>query len=187
MRGADIEVRDAPTEQAGSLIRGYAALYSTPVTIGGEFIEQISPGAFSKTITNGDVLALIAHDWARVIGRQSAGTLRLTDTPIGLAFELDADVSTPSGQEVLGNVRRRDVKGCSFGFRVLWDDWSDDGAIPVRTIREIELHEVSILANPAYEMTSAWVSSRASNANTNNQAARRRVEAKMRKRGIPMT
>jgi HK97 family phage prohead protease len=171
-------------EQAGSVIRGYAALYSTPVAIGGEFIEQIAPGAFTKTIANGDVLALLAHDWGRVLGRQSAGTLRLKDTPLGLHFELDADTTTPSGQEALGTVRSRAVKGCSFGFRVLWDDWSDDGAIPTRTIREIELHEISLLANPAYDTTSAWVSSRAA---ANNAAAMKRIAARreaMRKRGM---
>jgi HK97 family phage prohead protease len=181
LRAADIEVREAPAEQAGSVIRGYAALYNTPVTIGGEFIEQIAPGAFTRTISNGDVLALLSHDWGRVLGRQSAGSLRLKDTPLGLAFELDADATTPSGQEALGTVRSRAVKGCSFGFRVLWDDWTDDGAIPMRTIREIELHEISLLANPAYESTSAWVSSRAS---SNSIAARRRIEARMRARGI---
>lgn len=152
----------------------------------GEFVERIEPGAFTKTIANGDVVALLAHDWGRVLARQSAGSLRLKDTPIGLSFELDADVSTPSGAEALGTVRERAVKGCSFGFRVLWDDWSDDGPIPTRTIREIELYEVSLLANPAYEATSAWVSSRA---NTNNVAAQRRIATRreaMRKRGIPL-
>lgn len=181
MQSADTEIRDASAQQAGPVIKGYAALYNTPTTIGGEFIEQIAPGSF-KTIANGDCLALIAHDWGRVLGRQSAGTLRLKDTPLGLYFELDADTSTPSGLEILGNVRRRDVRGCSFGFRVLWDDWTDDGPLPLRTIREIELYEISILANPAYTATSAWVSSRASD--NAAAAARRRCEAKMRARGI---
>jgi uncharacterized protein len=184
LRATDTETRDAPAEQAGSVIRGYAALYSVPVTIGGEFIEQIAPSAFTKTIANGDCLALLAHDWGRVLARQSAGSLRLKDTPLGLYFELDADVSTPTGQEALGTVRQRAVKGCSFGFRVLWDDWSDDGPIPTRTIREIDLHEISLLANPAYDTTSAWVSSRKSTANSNGEAARRRIEGKMRARGM---
>lgn len=187
MQATDIEVRDAPAEQAGSVIRGYAALYDVSAPIGGEYLEKIAPGAFTKTIANGDCLALLAHDWGRVLARQSAGSLRLKDTPLGLYFELDADVSTPSGQEALGTVRQRAVKGCSFGFRVLWHDWEDDGEIPLRIIREIELYEISLLANPAYDTTSAWVSSRASTtraANTNSQAARRRIEAKQRARGI---
>ncbi|WP_363324027.1 HK97 family phage prohead protease [uncultured Bradyrhizobium sp.] len=64
-----------------------------PTTIAEGYFEKIVPGAFAKTTQNGHVLALIAHDWARVVARQTAGTLRLKDTPIGLAFELDADLS----------------------------------------------------------------------------------------------
>jgi hypothetical protein len=119
-----------------------------------------------------------------LLGRQSAGSLRLKDTALGLSFELDADVSTPSGQEALGTVRQRAVKGCSFGFRVLWSDWSDDDEMPMRVIREIELYEISLLANPAYESTSAWISSRKCTANSNGEAARRRIEVAQRKRGI---
>ncbi|WP_247301152.1 MULTISPECIES: HK97 family phage prohead protease [unclassified Bradyrhizobium] len=175
MPAADVEFRDAPAEQAGSVIRGYAALYDVTTTIGGEYLEKIAPGAFTKTIANGDVVALLAHDWGRVLGRQSAGSLRLKDGPIGLSFELDADISTPSGAEAIGTVRQRAVKGCSFGFRVLWSDWSDEDEMPLRVIREIELYEISLLANPAYEATTAWVSSRA---NTNSAAAQRRIAAR---------
>jgi len=177
----DLETRDASTEQEGPVIRGYAALYDSPISMGGYYVEKIAPGAFTKTIANGDVLALLAHDWGRVLARQSAKTLRLKDTPLGLYFELDADTSTPSGQEALGTVRSRAVKGCSFGFYVLREDWDDAGEIPVRTIHEIELLEISILANPAYEATSAWVSSRS---NSNNSAAVRRIREAQRKRGI---
>lgn len=177
-----METRDATTEQAGQVIRGYAALYDVPTNVAGYYIERIAPGAFSETIANNDVLALISHDWGRVIGRQSAGTLRLKDTPLGLHFELDADLTTPSGQEIFGNVRRRDVKGCSFGFYVLREDWDDSGDDLVRTIQEIDLLEISILSRPQYETTSAWVSSRASI--TNSDAALRRIREAQRKRGI---
>ncbi|WP_431014686.1 HK97 family phage prohead protease [Bradyrhizobium pachyrhizi] len=181
MQVADVETRDAPAEQDGGLIKGYAATFMDRALIGGEFFEQIAPGAFANTIRNGDVLALIAHDYGRVLGRQSAGTLRLRENGLGLYFELDADLTTPSGQEAFGNIKRRNIKGCSFGFRVLSENWTDDGDVPLRTILEIQLYEVSVLANPAYETTAAWVSSRAKN---NNTAARRRIEAAQRRRGI---
>lgn len=73
MRAADTEVRSAPAEKAGSSINGYAARYDEPTTIAGAYIEKIAPGAFAKTIQNGDVLALIAHDWARVIASNLRG------------------------------------------------------------------------------------------------------------------
>lgn len=43
--------------------------------------------------------------------------------------------------------------------------------MPLRTILEIQLYEISVLANPAYETTAAWVSSRAANTATNNNEA----------------
>lgn len=182
MPAADYEIRDADTPKtSGTLIRGYAAVFNSPALIAGEFIEQIAPGAFTETLKKRDVLALIAHDWGRVLGRVSAGTLRLKEDPLGLAFELDVDLSTPSGQEIFGNVKQRNVRQCSFGFSVLRSSWDDSGDLPVRTLQEISLGEISILANPAYEDTTAWVSSRANNAAA---AARRRAEAKMRARGM---
>lgn len=47
----------------------------------------------------------------------------------------------------------------SFGFSVPpgGDSWSDDGK--VRELRQIRLHEVSIVSFPAYEATSATVRS----------------------------
>ncbi|MCK1517115.1 HK97 family phage prohead protease [Bradyrhizobium sp. 190] len=184
MPGANFETRntDAPDTTNG-LIRGYAAVFQSPEIIAGQFIEQIAPGAFSETLKQGDVLALLAHDWSRVLGRQSAGSLRLKEDGVGLAFELDADLTTPSGQEVFGTVKRRDVHGCSFGFIVREESWTDDGDLPMRTLIRIDLREVSILANPAYTKTVAWVSQRASN----NAAAQRRIAARraaMRVRGM---
>lgn len=182
MQSEDFETRTAGAPKtSGKLIRGYAAVFNSPTIIAGQYVEQIAPGAFTETLRSGDVLALIAHDWGRVLGRQSAGTLRLKEDGVGLAFELDVDMETPSGQEIFGTVKRRNVRGCSFGFRVLEESWADDEDLPMRTLLRIDLGEISILANPAYEETAVWVSQRA---NTNAAAARRRIEAKMRARGI---
>ncbi|MGY4370749.1 HK97 family phage prohead protease [Bradyrhizobium sp. LB1.3] len=184
MLKADFETRNADAPEAGEgLIKGYAAVFNEPAVISGLFVEKIAPGAFSETLKQGDVLALVAHDWSRVLGRQSAGSLRLSENGIGLAFELDADLTTPSGQEIFGTVKRRDVRGCSFGFSVREESWSDDSDLPIRTLLRIDLREISILANPAYDKTAAWVSQRANN----NAHAQRRIAARreaMRIRGM---
>jgi phage head maturation protease len=51
----------------------------------------------------------------------------------------------------------------------------------LRTITDVDLIELTITAFPAYDTTSAGLRSA-----NNNQAARRRLEAKMRKRNIPL-
>ena len=51
-------------------------------------------------------------------------------------------------------VKRGDVTQCSFGFNILDEDvdYRADGTIKW-TIKEIDLHEVSIVTFPAYEET----------------------------------
>lgn len=162
-------------------ITGFAALYNAETVIAGVFRERLAPGCFAKSI-KGDVVALLAHDHGRVLGRTTAGTLTLTDSRMGLDFVLDADPSTPSGQEALGTVGRQDVKGCSFGMIVLAEEWRDDGHdLPLRIIKEAELFEITLTAFPAYETTSATVVR-----SDKRSAAAARAEAAMRKRGIKL-
>ena len=50
-------------------------------------------------------------------------------------------------------VDRGDISGMSFGFRVTKQEWDETGDLPVRTILDVELYEVSAVAFPAYEDT----------------------------------
>jgi HK97 family phage prohead protease len=154
--GSNIETRARVMDaQDGNTIIGYAAVFHSEAVIAGEFREKISPGAFADTLRRNDVLALFHHDSARILGRMSAGTLRLAEDAKGLHCETDADPSTPDGATALGVVRRREVRGMSFGFRVLAENWSETRGLPLRTLTEIELVEVTLTGFPAYEETSA--------------------------------
>ncbi|OCJ03747.1 phage prohead protein [Rhizobium sp. AC44/96] len=162
-------------------ISGYAAIYNEETVIAGAFRERLAPGCFSRSLKDhSDVLALLAHDQGRVLGRVSAGTLDLRDDRIGLYFWLRPDPTTPSGQEALGTVGRQDVKGCSFAMTVVAEEWRDDGQdLPLRTITEAALWEVSLVGMPAYETTSAAVVA-------NRSKPTSKAEAAMRSRGIPL-
>ena len=130
---------------------GYAALFNSDTQIGDWFIERIAPGAFDEAI-KGDVRALIDHDTGRVIGRTKSKTLRLKTDDKGLGVEIDVP-DTVDGRDLLTLVERGDISGMSFGFRVTKQEWDETGNIPVRTILEVELFEVSAVAFPAYEDT----------------------------------
>jgi HK97 family phage prohead protease len=165
-------------------ISGYAVRFGDITTIGNDFRERIAPGAFTESLKRNDVVALIGHDTGRVLGRTSAGTLKLRQDRVGLFFSLEVDTSTPSGQEALGTVRRQDVKGCSFAGRFLAEEWQDGGEkLPLRTVTEIDLYEITLTAFPAYKTTDASVRS------TDNAAAaarrlRDKAERAMRLRSI---
>lgn len=143
---APLEIRDD-----GQTVAGYAAVFNSETDIGGAFREKIAPGAFSPSL-NGDVRALWNHDTGQVIGRTKAGTLRLNEDDHGLAVEIDLP-DTQAGRDLRENMRLGNVDGMSFGFRVTKQEWDETGAIPLRTIQEVELFEVSAVTFPAYEDT----------------------------------
>ena len=148
-RRAAIELRAV----AGRKLAGYAAVFGTPATIGGAFTETVLPGAFRASLLNprADVLALVDHDPGRLLARTSSGTLRLAEDARGLAFELDLP-DTTLGRDVLALAERRDLGGCSFGFRVTDEAWP---AADRRELRAVQLIEISVVhAWPAYEQTS---------------------------------
>jgi hypothetical protein len=135
----------------GKTISGYAAVFNEVADIGGSFREIIAPGAFKGTL-DGDIRALVDHDSGRVIGRSKAGTLRLKEDAHGLRTEIDLP-DTTDGRDLAVSLERGDISGMSFGFRVTHDEWDETGEIPTRTIRSVELFEVSAVAFPAYEGT----------------------------------
>lgn len=172
------ELRAAEGEKVAA---GYAALFNTTAEIGDLFIERIMPGAFAETLRSNDVIALVNHDPGRVIGRKSVGTLRLKEDAKGLAVEIDLP-DTTDGRDLAEQLRRGDIGGMSFGFDVIRDEWDWSGAVPVRTLHEIRLGEVSAVAFPAYEDTTLALRSleaaRSERRQNNRDAAARRVARK---------
>lgn len=144
--------------RAGSMRRltGYAATFGTEARIA-DFTETIAPGAFADTLAeSADVLALVDHDPARVLGRTRAGTLRLSEDRRGLAFNLDVP-NTSHGRDVIALAERGDLGGMSFAFSVKRERWDGER----RTLEAVKLHEVSVVsAWPAYDGTVVQARSR---------------------------
>lgn len=136
-------------DDGAMVARGYAALFNSEADIGGYFREVIAPGAFRETLKNDDIRALIDHDTGRVIGRSSAGTLRLKEDDKGLSVEIDLP-DTTDGRDLAVQLERGDISGMSFGFIVRHDEWDETSDPPTRTIHAVDLLEVSAVAFPAY-------------------------------------
>ena len=98
------------------------------------------------------------HNFANVLGRTSANTLKLDIDKKGLHFILDIP-NTTLGNDVYTNIRAGNLKGMSFGFTVNSDEWgkeTDD--TPKRTINSVgALYEVSVVTMPAYQETTVAV------------------------------
>jgi len=145
---------------------GVARLIGTAIVFGaqsedlGGFREVIAPEAINRTLKEGlDVRALIDHDPARILGRQSAGTLRLYAKRTGLDVEVDVP-DTGYGRDLVVSVARGDISGMSFAFRTLTDAWAWRGDTAVRTVLDMIVREVSVVAFPAYPQTDLTVARR---------------------------
>ena len=134
----------------GGVLSGYAAVFdSFSVDLGG-YVETIAPGAFSRSLATGkDIKMLLDHDSGLILGSTAAGTLRLWEDKTGLAFEVDAGTDRTYAADAVRTVDRGDLRGMSFGFYVKQDDWRDGKQLE-RTLREVDLFEISAVGFPAY-------------------------------------
>ena len=82
-----VELRFAADEPAKLV--GHAALFNNVSPDLGGFRERIKPGAFTDSLANDDIRALFNHDPNWLLGRSSAGTLRLSLDSVGLRYEID--------------------------------------------------------------------------------------------------
>lgn len=138
------------------LMRGYAALFNELSQDLGGFREQIAPGAFTEAIQRDDIRALFNHDPNLVLGRNRAGTLKLSEDQRGLAIEITPP-DTQFARDLMVSMKRGDINQMSFAFRVMpnGQDWAkDDNGQVVRTIKRAQLFDVSPVTYPAYTGTS---------------------------------
>ena len=151
---ATIEMRGVPG--SGAVLAGHAAVFNEETIIYGAWREQVAPKAFKKTIKEADVRALFNHDSNHVLGRNRAGTLRLSEDDLGLAYEIDLP-DTQFALDLATSIGRGDITQSSFAFETVADGWvypkKDEGGLPLRTIREVRLWDVSPVTYPAYEGT----------------------------------
>ena len=136
----------------GMTFTGYAAVFNSP-SEPLPFIERIAPGAFKRSLkARNDIKLLWNHDTGSVLGSTRAGTLKLEEDNYGLRVTAVLPETT-LGKDVRTLVQRGDVNAMSFGFSVPanGDTWNTDGT--ERTLRSVRIHEVSIVAFPAYTST----------------------------------
>ena len=173
---AQMVERRADSER--NTVAGYAVVFNSEADIGGYFREIIARGAFTETLKTADVRAYFGHDPDKVLGRASAGTLRLTEDSKGLAVEIDLP-DTTHGRDVRELIDRGDISGMSFGFVVTRQEWDETVDPPTRTIHAVELREVSIVSEPAYGDTSiALRSLDATRQEQREHPAKRRIDAR---------
>jgi len=154
---AQFEIRE---DEAGMTFEGYAAIFDSP-SEPLPFIERIKRGAFNRSLkqARNDIKLLWNHDTSAVLGSTRAGTLKLVEDNRGLKVTGTLP-NTTMGRDAAVLLKRGDVDSMSFGFSVPsgGDSWNEDGS--ERVLKSVRLHEVSIVAFPAYTSTAGTTSVR---------------------------
>lgn len=152
-----LEVRAKSDDDKTGKATGYAAVFNSDSHDLGGFIERIDPGAFARSLahaTSGalNIFALWSHDLSQPLGSTGGKRLSLSEDERGLAFELD---TSRMNVAQLGALEDNDLR-MSFGFSVRDQEWRelDDGTV-IRTLKDVDLMEVSFVINPAYPDTEA--------------------------------
>jgi HK97 family phage prohead protease len=149
-------------------VSGYAASFNTLSRDLGGFKERLAPGCFKRSLAEGtDVKCLFNHDANVVLGRVGNGTLTVSEDARGLKFTCQLNRASQQHRDIYASVQRGDVSQCSFAFTVRdgaedWDEATDErGAKFVRrTIREVNLMDVSAVTYPAYANDATSVNAR---------------------------
>ncbi len=125
---------------------------------GHSFVERVSKDAITEDfLVSQDVIMNVDHDNSRMLARYNhgEGTLRLSVTDAGVAFEFEAP-ETALGDEVLYNVRHNNLFECSFACIINKNDiteYREEGQ-RVHVIERISaLLDCSIVVHAAYPAT----------------------------------
>ena len=110
------------------------------------FKETIKAGTFTRALQKNDSIPmLLEHDWDKQIAHTADGTLELREDAIGLRFDAIVD------EDTFNEIQRRNITSCSFGMKVNEQEFeSINPKMEKRYISNIDLFEVSLVANPAY-------------------------------------
>jgi uncharacterized protein len=138
-------------------LRGYAAVFNSPSEDIG-FREVLMPGAFRSTLAAAgtDVQLLYQHDPHAILARQSAKNLRVWEDEKGLRFEATLP-KTQLARDAVTLTRSGTVRHMSFAFSMRGGQErteKKDGELWRYVSKIGQLHEISLVSEPAYTSTS---------------------------------
>lgn len=134
-------------------LRGYALTWNKRYDMG-FFTEEIDRAALDGADMT-DVRALLNHDPNFVLGRTTAGTLKLSTDEKGLMYEIDLP-DTQTARDLAVSIQRGDISQSSWGFMLRYDEntagdeWKRDNGRDHRIIRSVSrVFDVSPVTYPA--------------------------------------
>ena len=167
-RAYQFELRANQDEEHGNFIEGVPIVFNKRTDLGW-YDEIIADSALNDTDLK-DVRFLVNHNTdmiplARSRNNNDNSTMQMKVEKDGMHIRVNLDTENNSeAKNLYSAVKREDVSGMSFMFRVKKSEWDETNPDhPTRTITDIEkVYEVSAVTFPAYSATS--ISARCSHA-----------------------
>lgn len=186
LRSVACEVR-ASDENDTFVIEGKPAVYGKYTDMSGFFQEVIEPGAFDQADMS-DIIFVVNHDSSTIpLARSRANsesTMNVIKTSDGLEIRASLDVkNNPKAAELYSAVKRGDISGMSYRYRVDEDRWDNiDSNYPTRHILKVKkIIDVSAVTFPAYKDTEIYARSRNMAENAKKEIEQQRKKAEMLK------
>lgn len=147
------------------IIEGYGIVFNSLSKDLGGFKEVILPEAVEGILEQSDIISVLDHNINRGVLARSingSGSLQLTKDAKGVKYSFIAP-SFDLGNEVLEGIKRGDIRGSSFAFRVNdnGQKWTKNGdGTYLRTITKFEkIYDMSPVYTGAYQDTTVAVRS----------------------------
>lgn len=147
------------------IIEGYGIVFNSLSRDLGGFKEVILPEAVEGILEQSDIISVLDHNINRGVLARSingSGSLQLTKDAKGVKYSFVAP-NFDLGNEVLEGIKRGDIRGSSFAFKVNdnGQKWTKNGdGTYVRTITKFErIFDMSPVYTGAYQDTTVAVRS----------------------------
>lgn len=154
----NIEVRKDDDNKIESF-EGYVVKYDTRSHFLG-FYETVDKRAFDNTLKeDNNIFALYNHDWDKPLASTRNKSLELSTDDTGLRFKLTPKANTSFMKDVRELVNSGELRGMSFGFRVRDDEWTTKDGHDYRTLKDVDIAEITLTHRPAYESSEVSIRS----------------------------
>lgn len=166
-RNITFQSRELEISDDGRSYSGYGVVFnsdSVPMMIWDEkrgvveVVEQITADSLRDTDIS-DVISAYNHDFSKIMGRTSAGTLELKQDSNGVFYRFEVP-NTSYGNDLIESTKRGDVQGSSFVFSMDWEEGysieeRSDGKLIAKPKKINRMYEIGPVVMPAYPETTA--------------------------------
>lgn len=151
-----VEIRQIDLE-GKKVLEGYVAKFDVYTELYNGFYEKIDKHAFDESLVSVEnIFLLYHHDYSKPLASTRNKTLELSVDDVGLKFRAEINEELTYAKDCYVLVKSGEMRGCSFGFRALKDEYTfdDENDKVYRTLQKVKLYEVTLTPIPAYDMTS---------------------------------